>query len=69
MTNVGRFARSVETGWLGKIIAVEEHGGQRFYRMLGVNTLGLAILGGSLDAYLDTDDTQWFAPEDVVVIP
>jgi hypothetical protein len=62
---VGRFARSIESGWLGKVIAVEQHSGETLLRMQGVNELCRIIAGGSLDANLDSDDTQWFAPADV----
>ena len=62
---VGRFARSIESGWLGKVIAVESYDGETMLRMQGVNELCRMIAGGSLEANLDADDTQWFAPADV----
>ena len=62
---VGRFARSIESGWLGKVVAVESHGGDTMLRMQGVNELCRMIAGGSLEANLDSDDTQWFAPADL----
>ena len=62
--NVGRFARSVETGWVGKIVAVEDHG-EPMYRMIGVDDLTLVVGGGTLESNLSPDDVQWFAPDDV----
>lgn len=65
--HTGWFARSVESGWLGKVIGVDE----RFPDMLkmkGVNTLCLTIAGGSHDEWLDDDDVQWFDPRDLVFL-
>jgi hypothetical protein len=62
---VGRYARSIESGWLGKVVAVESFDGETMLRMQGVNELCRTIAGGSLDAWLDGDDTQWFAPADL----
>lgn len=62
---IGRFARSVECGWLGKVVGVETMNGHPMLRMLGVNELVRAMIGGDLDDLLDEDDVQWFAPEDV----
>lgn len=59
--HVGRFARSIESGWLGKVIAVEGE----FLKMQGVNELVRMIAGGSLEECLDLADTQWFTPEDL----
>jgi len=66
--NVGRYARSVESGWLGRIEAVEDHDGDVFYRMKGVNEICRIIAGGDIADWIDDDDTQWFAPEDVTLI-
>jgi hypothetical protein len=72
---VGRFARSIESGWLGKIIEVvnvtNTKGGrilkssETMFRMKGVNTLCHLIQGGDMNDFLDDDDVQWFAPADV----
>jgi len=63
-SHVGRYARSIETGWLGKVIAVEDHG-EPMLKMIGVNQLYRTMKGGHIDDALDHDDTQWFAPADV----
>lgn len=62
---IGRFARSVESGWLGKVVAVEELDGDVLLKMHGVNTLCRTIAGGDIDDWVEEDDTQWFAPEDL----
>ncbi len=62
---MGRFARSVESGWLGKVVGVESHGGDTMLRMQGVNVLCWQIAGGSIEDHLDTDDVQWFSPADL----
>ncbi len=67
-SNVGRFARSVENGWVGKIVGVEDHG-EPMYRMIGVDGLCHAVAGGTLEANLTPDDVQWFAPLDVKLLP
>jgi hypothetical protein len=36
---VGRYARSIESGWLGKVVAVESFDGETMLRMQGVNEL------------------------------
>ncbi len=63
--NVGRYARSVETGWLGKIVDVETSNGEAMFKMQGVNMLYRTLKGGDIEDALDDDDTQWFAPADV----
>lgn len=61
----GRYARSIESGWLGKVIAVELHGDERMLKMMGVETLCLAVAGGSFEDWLCPEDIQWFSPNDV----
>lgn len=63
--HVGKFARSIESGWLGKIVGVEVQDGLTMFRMKGVNTLTHTVGGGNIDDHIDEDDTQWFTPEDV----
>ena len=58
---VGRYARSIESGWLGKVVGIEGD----MLRMQGVNELVRTIRGGDIEDCLDDDDTQWFVPEDV----
>ncbi len=65
---VGQFARSIESGWLGKVIAVETHDGDTMLRMQGVNELCLIVAGGKASDWLDEDDIQWFAPDDVEIV-
>jgi hypothetical protein len=62
---VGQFARSIESGWLGRVIAVEGKGSDVMLKMQGVNDLVRAIKGGDIEDAIDDDDTQWFAPEDL----
>lgn len=58
---IGRYARSVESGWLGKVIAVEGD----MLKMQGVNELCRTIAGGEMEEHLDDDDFQWFDPNDL----
>jgi hypothetical protein len=62
---VGRFARSIESGWLGKVVGIDAYNGETMLKMQGVNELCQMIFGGSPEEHLDNDDTQWFTPEDV----
>ena len=62
---IARYARSIETGWLGKVIAVEDHDGEPMLKMIGVNSLYRTMKGGHIEDALDHDDTQWFSPADV----
>jgi hypothetical protein len=64
---IGRFAQSVENGWIGKILAVEDHG-EPMFKMQGFNTLVYLIGGKPINECMDDDDTQWFAPADVQII-
>ena len=59
--HVGRYARSIESGWLGKVIAID---GETL-KMQGVNDLYRAMMGGDIEDALDDDDIQWFTPDDV----
>lgn len=64
---VGKFARSIESGWLGRVVAVEQHPdlGGELLKMEGVNELVLQIGGGSLESCIEPTDLQWFAFEDL----
>jgi hypothetical protein len=62
---VGQYARSIESGWLGKVVGVESHEGDTMLRMQGVNELCLTVAGGKGRDWLDEDDIQWFAPADL----
>ena len=67
---VGDFARSVECGWLGRIKAIHtewqgEPLGYTMCEMEGVNTLCWNIKGGSIDDFIDHDDTQYFSTDDI----
>lgn len=62
---VGQYARSIESGWLGKVVAIENHDGDTLLRMQDVNELCLIVAGGKASDWLEEDHTQWFAPEDV----
>ena len=64
---IGRYARSIESGWLGKVVSVEPPDADGFImlKMQGVNELVRTIKGGDIEDCLDADDVQWFAPEDV----
>ena len=59
--NIGRYARSIESGWLGKIVDVDHD----YYKMMGYNGLCHVIAGGDIEDHLDKDDLQWFVPEDI----
>jgi hypothetical protein len=62
---VGQYARSIESGWLGKVTAIEFHGGDLLCKMAGVDMLHNDVTGGTLDESLANNDTQWFVPEDL----
>lgn len=57
---IGKFARSIESGWLGRVVAVEYHDSDTMLRMEGVNEL--------FEAAIDHDDIQWFSPDDVTFL-
>lgn len=65
---MGRYARSVESGWLGKVVSVESSDGQTLCRMQGVNELYRTLKGGDIEDAIDADDVQWFTPEDLKFI-
>jgi len=58
---VGCYARSIESGWIGKIVACDGE----LYRMHGVDVWWFQILGGHVTDYVDETDTQWFAHDDL----
>lgn len=63
---VGRYARSVECGWLGKVIDAEiDEYGDCMLKMQGVNELCWQMAGGRIGDWLDDDDIQWFSVDDV----
>lgn len=61
----GAFARSVESGWKGKVIAVEVLNGETFLKMMGVDWLVQMVAGFTDEEALTSDDVQWFVPYDV----
>lgn len=62
----GHLARAVENGWLGVIRGREADG---MLRLHGIDHLGPAIAGISLREAEDPSDVQWFAVEDLAVMP
>ena len=62
---VGQYAISVESQWLGKVIAIEVMNDDVYCKMQGVDELAKAVAGGSLEDNLASNDIQWFAPEDL----
>ncbi len=66
-TQVGIFAKSIESGWTGLVVAVEDHG-EVMLRMVHFWQLGQTIKGGTAYEWLENDDVQWFAPSDVKFI-
>lgn len=63
---IGDFATSLETGWLGKVVAFEDHNGDRFAKMIGFDRYARVLKGMAIDDCLCHDDVQWFAPADLV---
>jgi hypothetical protein len=65
--NVGDFAASIETGWFGKIVAIETDGnGDVMCEMIGVDQLALIVAGLTREEALSEDDVRWFSPDDLV---
>ncbi len=62
---VGRYARNVESNWLGKIVACEGD----FYKMQGVDELCHMVAGGDREAWLCDNDFQWMVHDDLVFQP
>lgn len=58
---IGEYARSVESGWLGKVVGVNGD----MLTMQGVYELAWSMKGGHISDHLCQDDTQWFTPEDL----
>jgi hypothetical protein len=63
---IGDYARSVETGWLGKIVAFKDRDGERFAKMIGVDVIAGLVGGLSIEESLSYDDVQWFVLDDLV---
>jgi hypothetical protein len=72
---VGDYARSLETGWLGKIVEIKtevvvvaedrsfvEH----MAKMIGVDWMSHTILGRSIEESLSYDDVQFFSLTDLI---
>lgn len=64
---VGDFARNVESGWKGKIVAFEFDGnGDVMAKMIGVDWLAQTVAGLSDEESLASNDVQWHSPSDLV---
>ena len=64
----GVWARSIESGWRGMVIAVEGEGRDIMFKMVGVCELSVMICGVPLQDAISSDDVQWFAPADLSFI-
>lgn len=62
---IGRYARSVETGWIGRIKSTYEDEVCTMCVMEGVNDLYRAIKGGHIEDAIDKDDIQHFSTDDL----
>lgn len=62
---IGKYARSIEAGWLGKVTDIEHRGGDVLCKMTGVDELAVMVAGISRNEALSSNDIQWFAPEDL----
>jgi hypothetical protein len=72
---VGDFARNIESGWLGKIVAIKTETVRidetRWYddtmaEMIGVDELARMVAGLSCEAALASNDRQWHSIDDLV---
>lgn len=67
--SVHDYARSLESGWLGKILSIEDDQyGTPTARMVGVDGMAHAIMGMSAEESLSFDDIQWFALADLLPV-
>ena len=71
---VGDLARSIESGWLGRIIEIlptetSEFDGrtcrETMCKMEGFDMLAWTVAGGDLFDHCDHDDAQWFSLNDI----
>ena len=62
---VGDYAYNIENGWTGKIIDIDNASGVVMY---SVDYYAILIGGQSLEQSVDTSDTQWHTPEDLVKV-
>ena len=62
---IGKYARSIESGWYGKVTDIEYRGGDVLCKMIGVDELAVTVAGISNEEALASNDIQWFAPEDL----
>lgn len=65
--SAGDYARNVESGWLGKIVAFERDNNLDWMaKMVGVDVMATHIAGLSQEESLSEDDVQWHSPGDLV---
>ena len=62
---IGKYARSIEAGWLGKVTDIEYQGGDLMCKMIGADEIAVAVAGVTVEESLSSNDVQWFAPEDL----
>jgi hypothetical protein len=64
---VGDWARNIESGWKGKIVAFEDVPDLGpLVRMQGVDWLVQTVCGLSNEEALTPDDIHWFSTDDLV---
>ena len=61
----GIWAKSIESGWKGQVIAIEEFNEDVMYKMVGICWLSQVVGGQTMEEAISSDDIQWFSPYDV----
>lgn len=73
----GDFARSIESGWVGKIVGFSDDiykvDDRRWHwgimcKMVGVDEIAMMAGGLTPSEAISDDDTAWYSPSDLLVI-
>ena len=59
--NIGDYARAIETGWVGRIVAHD----RGYLKMFGVDFYAIMIGGDTLADSVDPSDPRWYDAADL----
>lgn len=63
---IGKFARSIETGSVGRIEKAKMYSDEILFKLSMVDNIAHMVGGGSLESCIDPDDVRWYDPRDLV---
>ena len=65
---VGDYARGIETGQIGLVVAISVIGDQLMAELHGVDFYAMTLFGQTLSEAVDSSDRWWNTPDDLKLV-